>query len=55
VTMNNRELPLDDLVEQLRKAGSAWFRNSDLLLLEELIRRAKESERCIFPYCEETK
>jgi hypothetical protein len=28
-----------NLIEQLRKAASTWFKNSDLLLLEELIRR----------------
>ena len=35
-----------ELIEQLRKAASTWFRNDDLLLLEELIRRyvhAKQS------------
>ena len=28
-----------ELIEQLRKAASRWFKNSDLLLLEKLIRR----------------
>lgn len=28
-----------ELIDQLRKAASIWFKNSDLLLLEELIRR----------------
>lgn len=41
----NHELPLKDLIEQLRKAGSIWFRNSDLLLLEELIRRSHQLQR----------
>ena len=32
---------MDDqaLVDHLRRAASIWFKNSDLLLLEELIRR----------------
>jgi hypothetical protein len=29
----------NDLIDQLRKAASIWFKNADLLLLEELIRR----------------
>jgi hypothetical protein len=37
----NRYLPAEDLIEQLRRAASTWFKNSDLLLLEELIRRFK--------------
>jgi hypothetical protein len=41
MTYANRYIPADDLIEQLRKAGSVWFRNDDLLLLEELIRRFK--------------
>ena len=28
-----------ELVEQLRRTAAIWFKNSDLLLLEELIRR----------------
>jgi len=40
-----RELSLDELVAQLRKAGHVWFRNTDLLLLEELIRRAQQRQR----------
>jgi hypothetical protein len=28
-----------ELIERLRKAASIWFKNSDLLLLEKLIRR----------------
>ena len=28
-----------ELIERLRKAASTWFKNSDLLLLEKLIRR----------------
>src|SRR5262249_50670787 len=35
------EMPLDDLCSTLHKQGSTWFNNRDLLLLEELIRRAK--------------
>lgn len=37
VKMTNEELILS-----LRKAASIWFRNSDLLLLEELIRRFQQ-------------
>lgn len=37
--MNFRYMPIEDVIAQLRKAGSIWFRNDDLLLLEELIRR----------------
>jgi hypothetical protein len=33
------ELSTEALVERLRKAASIWFKNDDLLLLEELIRR----------------
>lgn len=29
----------DDLIDQLRRAASIWFKNSDLLLLEDFIRR----------------
>lgn len=32
-------IPDEELIGQLRKAASTWFKNSDLLLLEELIRR----------------
>jgi hypothetical protein len=32
-------MPDDELIELLRRAASTWFRNSDLLLLEEMIRR----------------
>lgn len=31
----------DELIEQLRRAASIWFKNSDLLLLEEFIKRFK--------------
>ena len=37
--MSVRFVPMEDLIAQLRKAASIWFKNSDLLLLEELIRR----------------
>jgi hypothetical protein len=38
--MDNRVSMTDiELVERLRKAASIWFKNEDLLLLEELIRR----------------
>ena len=29
----------EQLIEQLRRAAATWFKNSDLLLLEEFIRR----------------
>jgi hypothetical protein len=29
----------EELIEHLRRAASIWFKNDDLLLLEELIRR----------------
>ena len=29
----------EELIEALRRAASIWFKNSDLLLLEEFIRR----------------
>jgi hypothetical protein len=32
------------VVERLRKAASIWFKNDDLLLLEELIRRLYRKE-----------
>ncbi len=38
--MNN-----DELVAELRRAASIWFKNSDLLLLEELIKRFRIYER----------
>jgi len=37
--MTPREISDPDLIDQLRRAASTWFKNSDLLLLEELIRR----------------
>lgn len=41
--MTHRDMPLADLVAHLRHAGSVWFKNYDLLLLEELIRRAQRT------------
>jgi hypothetical protein len=35
-----RVLPDEELIEGLRSAASAWFNNEQLLMLEELIRRA---------------
>jgi hypothetical protein len=40
-----RAIPDDELIRRLREAASAWFNNDQLLLLEELIRRAKEGVR----------
>jgi len=37
--MSARDLPDTNLIEALRRAAATWFKNSDLLLLEELIRR----------------
>ena len=37
--MGSRDLSDRELVEHLRRAASIWFKNDDLLLLEELIRR----------------
>jgi len=34
-----RHIRAEDLIARLRKAGNIWFKNEDLLLLEELIRR----------------
>jgi hypothetical protein len=41
--MRSRDLPDDEIVEQLRRAASIWFRNEHLLLLEELIRRYQKA------------
>jgi hypothetical protein len=40
-----KDLPLPELIEALRRAGSIWFNNRDLLLLEELIRRAQREPK----------
>ena len=37
-----RNLPDSELVERLRRAAGTWFKNTDLLLLEELIRRFRQ-------------
>jgi len=34
-----RRIPDEGLIDHLRRAGNIWFKNEDLLLLEELIRR----------------
>ena len=39
------DLPLTDLVALLRKEADAWFNNTSVLLLEELIRRAEKAEK----------
>jgi hypothetical protein len=41
----NYDISSEDLIERLRRAGSVWFKNEDLLLLEELIRRYKRSRQ----------
>lgn len=42
-----RELPLPDVIEKLRRAGHIWFRNDDLLMLEELIRRTETLNKIV--------
>jgi hypothetical protein len=34
----------EELIEHLRRAASIWFKNDDLLLLEELIRRYRRKQ-----------
>jgi hypothetical protein len=41
----HEDLPLSELIERLRRAGHVWFRNHDLMLLEELIRRMLLAEK----------
>ena len=41
--MNYRELPTSDLIARLRRAAATWFKNDDLLLVEELIRRLQQA------------
>jgi hypothetical protein len=33
------EIPLAELIVRLRQAAAIWFKNDDVMLLEELIRR----------------
>lgn len=35
----------EELTDQLRRAASIWFKNEDLLLLEELIRRWNRTKK----------
>lgn len=37
-------LTMDELEARLRRVGAIWFKNDDMLLLEELIRRAKDRQ-----------
>ncbi len=37
----NPSLTDDELINSLRRCASIWFKNSDLLLLEEFIKRYK--------------
>jgi hypothetical protein len=39
MTNKPRDWTTAELIERLRSAGSIWFKNEDLLILEELIRR----------------
>jgi hypothetical protein len=34
-----RPLSDKDLIDRLRRCGAVWFKNDDIMLLEELIRR----------------
>ena len=43
--MAGSELSNAELIEQLRRAAATWFKNSDLLLLEELIRRFNNAHK----------
>ena len=36
-----KDISDEELVQRLRKAASAWFNDNELMLLEELIRRAQ--------------
>lgn len=37
-------LSMDDLELRLRQLAATWFKNEDILLLEELLRRARKGE-----------
>jgi hypothetical protein len=39
VEQRARDLTDAELIERLRRAAAIWFKNSDLLLLEEFIKR----------------
>jgi hypothetical protein len=41
----HEDMSLDDLCAVVHRQGTIWLNNHDLLLLEELIRRAKACER----------
>ena len=43
--MNYRELPTSDLIARLRHAAAIWFKNDDLLLVEELIHATSAATR----------
>jgi hypothetical protein len=43
--MAEARLTDEELIEQLRRAAATWFKNSDLLLLEEFIRRFNHKEK----------
>lgn len=42
--INPREIPLIEITDRIRRLAAMWFRNSDLLLLEELIRRVQQKD-----------
>jgi hypothetical protein len=41
----HENMPIDDLVTLVHNQGAIWFSNPNLLLLEELIRRARKGEQ----------
>jgi hypothetical protein len=43
--MNYRDLPTSDLIARLRHAAAIWFKNDDLLLVEELIHATSAATR----------
>ena len=45
VSYKYESLTMDELETKLRRVGAVWFRNDDLLLLEELLRRTRQLEK----------
>ncbi len=43
--MNERDLSDDELFDKLKHLASMWFKNSDILILEELFRRYNQAKR----------
>lgn len=44
-TRKYEALPLPELIARLRKQAWVWFKNDDILLLDELIRRCELLDR----------